>query len=90
MKDAGQKYLLVRHPDAQFGVRSNASCDPWEDWAEGFTEYMVAPDRFLIFAPEKFLYFHVHFRRYDESSELIKSLYARLSHLCIAAKTSEK
>lgn len=89
-KDAGEKYLLVRHPDAQFGVRSNASYDPWEDWAEGFTEYMVAPDRFLVFAPEKFLYFHVHFRRYDESSELIQSLYARLAHLCIAGKNSQE
>jgi hypothetical protein len=90
MKDAGEKYLLVRHPEAQFGVRSYASHDPWEDWAESFTEYMVAPERFLVFAPEKFLYFHVHFRRYDESSELIQSLYARLTHLCMAGKDGER
>ncbi len=81
MKDAGERFLLVRHPSAQFGVRSYASSNPWEDWAEGFTEYVLAPERFLVFAPEKFLYFHVHFRIYDESSELIQDLYARLARL---------
>jgi hypothetical protein len=76
MKDGAEKYLLERHSRAKFGIRDYASSDPWEDWAEGFTEYVLAPERFLVFAPEKFLYFHVHFRRYDESSELIQNLHA--------------
>jgi hypothetical protein len=82
MKDGGERYLLERHSHAKFGIRDYASYDPWEDWAEGFTEYVLAPERFLVFAPEKFLYFHVHFRRYDESSELIQNLHAQLARVC--------
>lgn len=82
MKDGPQKYLLERHSHAKFGIRDYASSDPWEDWAEGFTEYMLAPERFLVFAPEKFLYFHVHFRRYDESSEIIQNLHEQLARVC--------
>jgi hypothetical protein len=78
IKEGTEKYLLVRHPDAQFGVRFSASYEPWEDWAEGFSEYLLAPDRFVVFAPEKFLYFQVHFRRYEESSDIIQSLHERL------------
>jgi hypothetical protein len=75
MDEKNQKHLLIRHPNAQFPVRSHARFDPWEDWAESFTEYILEPERFIVFAPEKFLFFHVHFRRYSESSEIIVRLY---------------
>jgi|GEM_PF-6235896 len=75
MDEEGRKHLLIRHPNAEFPVRSAARFDPWEDWAESFTEYMLEPDRFMVFAPEKFLFFHVHFRRYSENSDIIVRLH---------------
>jgi hypothetical protein len=78
LSEAGAKILLARDPDAQFPVSGNAQKDPWEDWAEGFSEYILAPERFAVFAPEKFLYFHVHFKKYPEDHPIVQKLYSQL------------
>lgn len=70
--------LLSHAANAKFGLRAPANTDPWEDWAEGFCEYMLTPRRFVELSPEKFLYFHLHFRKYEESSPIVRRLQREL------------
>jgi hypothetical protein len=78
LSEGGCQYLLVRNADAQFPVSKNAEADPWEDWAEGFCEYIIVPERLVVFAPEKFLYYQLHFRMYAEDSSEVQSFHQRI------------
>jgi len=78
-KEKNIKLVLAHSAGAGFGIRTYGREDPFEDWAEGFSEYILTPERFSRLAPEKFLYYHVHFRCYEESSNVIQDLYRRLS-----------
>lgn len=78
-KERPIKLVLAHSAGAGFGIRPYGREDPFEDWAEGFSEYILAPERFSRLAPEKFLFYHVHFRCYEESSAVIQDLYRRLS-----------
>jgi hypothetical protein len=86
-EEAGIKFLLARNAEAQFPVCADAKDDPWEEWAEGFSEYILTPERFVVFAPEKFLYFHVHFRKYEETHPVIEALRERLRTSLVVAET---
>jgi hypothetical protein len=53
---------------------SSSTEDPFEDWAEAFTEYLLCPDQLITLAPEKFHYMEIHFRHYR-----LKRDYSRLA-----------
>ena len=59
---------------APFSLRWYSRTTPWEDWAEGFAEYNLMPERLITFAPEKFQYFEDEFGRYSDRKDLQKLL----------------
>ena len=59
---------------APFSLRWYSRTTPWEDWAEGFAEYNLMPQRLITFAPEKFQYFEDEFGKYSDRKDLQKLL----------------
>jgi hypothetical protein len=66
--------FYCHRPDAKFSLCSSSTEDPFEDWAEAFTEYLLCPDQLITLAPEKFHYMEIHFRHYR-----LKRDYSRLA-----------
>lgn len=64
---------------APFSLRWYSRTTPWEDWAEGFAEYNLMPERLISFAPQKFQYFEDEFGRYTDRKDLQKLLDQRLA-----------
>lgn len=73
------RLLLAHDPFAPFGRRENGWEEPAEDHAEGLAEYLEAPRRFSRAAPEKFLYYHLHFRAHSEMSPDVQYVYQTLT-----------
>ena len=73
------RFVLGYDSFARFGIRANGCEDPFEDHAEGLTEYIEAPERFSRMAPEKFFYYHVHFRSHPETSSYVQYVYKELA-----------
>lgn len=71
--------LMSYRPGSTFAVSAaSPEPDPFEWWADGFMEYVTLPERLSEIAPEHFLYFHLHFRKYPEESDLVQEVYRRL------------
>jgi hypothetical protein len=78
--------VLYRHTaTASFARSSNSTTDPFEDWAESFTDYFVSPDQLLTLAPQKFYYMELLFKRY-----ILANDHARLSALHRALRNQPK
>ncbi len=58
--------------DAEFSLNNYSLTDPFEDFAEAFTEYILCPDRLIECAPEKFHYMEIHFRKYRSAGDYLK------------------
>lgn len=74
-----QGLLLSYRLDGQFSLIDYSRSNPWEDWAEGFCEYVMLPERLILFAPQKFLYFEQEFRKYAADKSLLRQLQEMLS-----------
>ena len=78
--------VLYRHTaTASFARSSNSTTDPFEDWAESFTDYFISPDQLLTLAPQKFYYMELLFKRY-----ILANDHARLSALHRALRDQPK
>jgi hypothetical protein len=83
---SSKENILYRHAaTASFARSSNATTDPFEDWAESFTDYFVSPDQLLTLAPQKFYYMELLFKRYTLAHD-----YARLSALHCAMRDHQQ
>ena len=83
---SSKENILYRHAaTASFTRSSNATTDPFEDWAESFTDYFVSPDHLLALAPQKFYYMELLFKRYTLAHD-----YERLSALHRAMREHQK
>lgn len=78
IKHNGQEITLIANNGllfsyntyAPFSIWGYGRTNPWEDWAVAFTEYHLAPERLITFAPEKFRYFEQEFSVYRDREEL--------------------
>lgn len=62
--------FVYRHDiTAEFARCKTACDDPFEDWAESFSDYLLAPDQLLAMAAKKFYYMETHFRVYLRSKD---------------------
>jgi len=52
--------------DADFSSRWYSKVNPWEDFAEAFMEYFLAPEKLLQSAPEKFRFLETELRYYEK------------------------
>lgn len=69
--------FVFRHDVTATFARSKTACDdPFEDWAESFSDYILAPDQLLELAPKKFHYMETHFWVYRRAKD-----YPRLTAL---------
>lgn len=64
------KLLYVHRATAAFARSGNASSDPFEDWAEAFTDYLLCPEDLIALAPEKFYYMELHVKLYHITADL--------------------
>lgn len=62
--DSSEKIVYSYRPDTEFSLNIYSRESPWEDWAEGFAEYILLPERLLAFAPKKFMYFEKYIGKY--------------------------
>jgi|GEM_PF-2862042 len=74
-----QGLLLSYRLDGRFSLIDYSRSNPWEDWAEGFCEYIMLPERLILFAPQKFLYFEQEFRKYAAAGRLLRLLHESLA-----------
>jgi hypothetical protein len=79
--------LFYHRVDAEFSLNAYSSTDPFEDFAEAFTEYIVCPDRLIECAPEKFHFMEIHFRKYRAKNDY-QRLAAVQQALCRRRSTS--
>ena len=69
--------VLIRYDaNSQFSSRWYARTSPWEDFAEAFSEYLLAPEQLIAAAPEKFQHLELELRRY-QNDERIQTLLTR-------------
>ncbi len=71
--------LLAYRSNAQFSLHRYSKTDPWEDYAEAFSEYMLLPERLIKFAPKKFKFFEQEYGRYSEDLIIMDRLDQALS-----------
>lgn len=64
------KLLYVHRATAAFSRSGNATSDPFEDWAEAFSEYLLCPEDLIALAPEKFYYMELHMKLYHITTDL--------------------
>ncbi|RMD83935.1 MAG: hypothetical protein D6808_07840 [Candidatus Dadabacteria bacterium] len=64
----------LRPPFNLFSLHPYARTDPWEDWAEAFSEFILIPERLKRFSPEKYLYFCLHFMPPGKDTQIPPSL----------------
>ena len=82
--------ILYSHDTlASFSLIQYSRTNPWEDWAEGFAEYILLPERLIEFAPEKFEYFEQELRVYQDDPELLEALSLALEKTDIYSTESE-
>ena len=63
---------------AEFPVEKAAQDTPWEDWAESFTSYVLAPRLLLHSAPYKFWHLEFQFRKYHRGTQRNNEVYIDL------------
>lgn len=63
---------------AEFPVEKAAQDTPWEDWAESFTSYILAPRLLLHSAPYKFWHLEFQFRKYHRGTQRNNGVYIDL------------
>lgn len=63
---------------AEFAVEKAAQDTPWEDWAESFTSYILAPRLLLHSAPYKFWHLEFQFRKYHRGTQRNNGVYIDL------------
>jgi hypothetical protein len=77
---ANDKTLYAHAATASFARSSNASVDPFEDWAETCSDYFLCPTDLISLAPEKFYYMELHFKKYLLTRDLpvLRTMYTAL------------
>lgn len=63
---------------AEFPVEKASQLTPWEDWAESFTSYILAPRLLLHSAPYKFWHLEFQFRKYHRGTQRNNEVYIDL------------
>ena len=76
--DPSVRTLYAFDVTAEFPVESSAQDTPWEDWAESFTSYILAPRLLLHSAPYKFWHLEFQFRKYHRGTQRNASVYIDL------------
>lgn len=78
--NSSDKLLYAHAATAAFARSANASSDPFEDWAETFSDYFLCPRDLLALAPEKFYYMELHIKRYHLTRDLpiLREMYTAL------------
>jgi len=59
--------LYAIDADAKFSFRDYAKTNPWEDYAEAFTEYFLNAKRLFEYAPKKYKFLEEEFGVYGEN-----------------------
>ena len=75
--DPFRQLLLTYHVDAEFTARWYSRVNPWEDFAEAFSCYLMCPEKLIAEAPRKFAFFEREFGRYRGSGEIETRLRGR-------------
>ncbi len=76
--DRSVRTLYAFDATAEFAVEGSAQDTPWEDWAESFTSYILAPRLLLHSAPYKFWHLEFQFRKYHRGTQRNASVYVDL------------
>lgn len=62
----------------EFPLRPDSRYDPWEQLAEGFSDYYRAPEQLIEHAPNMFWYFESIYHHYDGDQNIFERLSNRL------------
>lgn len=73
--------LYIHRALGPFSLGDYARTNPWEDFAEAFSEYILIPERLVQFAPEKFLFLEQEFGRYRGNSVIQDKLSERFARV---------